>query len=91
MKKYGKKRISKKTYFIVSGCSVLCLAASGVSIIGFQRYSTTYHNDMSLAQIGIEHLRTAESLMQAVPKNPFDTQRISQMQHEFVAASAAFV
>jgi hypothetical protein len=38
----------------------------------------------------MQHLRTAETLLKTLSKNPFDTQSVSQAQHEFAASSAAF-
>src|SRR5258708_22422132 len=38
----------------------------------------------------MQHLRMAETLLKALPINPFDAQTASQAQHEFAAASLAF-
>jgi len=41
--------------------------------------------------VGMQHLRTAETILKMLPKNPFDAQSVSQAQHEFAASLAAFV
>jgi hypothetical protein len=87
MVKNGKKRI----YIIVPACLLLCLTLTGVSVFEFQSYSAIYHTDISLAHTGVNHLRTAETLLKTLPKNPFDTHTIDQTQSEFTAALTTFV
>lgn len=87
MGKNGKQRI----YFIVPACLLLCLTLTGVSIFGFQSYSTIDQNVMSLAHTGVNHLRTAETLLKTLPKNPLDTHTIDQAQSEFTTALTTFV
>src|ERR1051326_4021729 len=82
---------SKKFYLIIFTLLLLSGVGSGVSLVGYQRYNTTYHSYISLAQTGIQHLQAAETLLKALPKNPLDSRTMSQAQHEFVAASTDFV
>lgn len=86
-----KKRKSKKFYIIVSACLLLSLAVSGVSIFEFQRYSIIYQNDMALARTGAGHLKTAETLLKTLSKNPFDAHTVNQAQAEFTAALTSLV
>src|SRR5215467_10588494 len=87
MGKNGKKRI----YFIVSACLLLSLALTGVSIFEFQNYNAFGQYVMSLAHTGVNHLRTAETLLKKMPKNPLDTHTMDQAQSEFTAALTTFV
>ena len=82
---------SKKFYLFIFTLLLLSGVGSGVSLVGYQRYNTTYHSYMSLAQTGIRHLQTAETLLKALPRNPLDAHAVSQAQHEFAAASTDFV
>jgi Protein of unknown function (DUF4012) len=53
-------------------------------------YNATYQKDLSLAQAGMQHLRTAEALLKGLPETPFNAQRVGQAQHEFSDALIAF-
>src|SRR5260370_21883831 len=68
---------------------LICTIGSGLAIVGYQTYKM-YQNDVALAQVGIKHLQTVLSLMQAWSKQPLDTPLVTQAQQEFAAASAVF-
>src|SRR6266699_1132131 len=90
----GRKRKSKKLYIIILTLTLVCVIGAGLAVVGYQTYQTysgQYHRDLSLAQVGTQHLRAAETLLKALPKNPFDAQSVSRARQEFVASSAAFV
>ena len=76
-------------FLLIPAC--LCVVGAGLSLVGYTTYSGNYHRDLSLAQVGMQHLQTAETLLKKLPKNPFDTQNMTQAQHEFAASLAAFV
>ena len=86
----NKKRTKKLSIFLL--ILVLVGAVStGLSVLGYETYTTDYHRDVSLAQLGMHHLQKAEALLKALPTHPFDAQAVSQAQHEFASASLAFV
>src|SRR5438874_12296676 len=67
------------------------MGGSGISVAGYQTYRADYRDYLALAQTGIQHLRAAEALLKALPKNPFDSHIVTQAQHEFAATLTAFV
>ena len=87
----SRKRKSKKFYIIILTLTLACVVGAGLSVVGYQTYSGNYLRDLSLAQVGMQHLRTAETLLKTLPKTPFDAQTVSRARHEFAASSAAFV
>ena len=89
-----KKRRSKRRYVLIGILLVLlCLFESGsvLGLVEYQRYTGMYHRDAALAQTGIQHLQKAKALLAALPKNPLDSQPVSQAQQEFAAALPAFL
>lgn len=86
----GKRRKATRLYLVAGILVLLCTASSAFSVVEYQTYSAKYHSDLSLAQMGMQHLKTAETLLKGLPKNPFNTQSIAQAQHEFAAAATAF-
>lgn len=87
----SKKQKLKKLYIFVAVLVLVCVLGSGLSFAGYQTYNTNYHRDLSLAQEGMQHLRTAQALLKVLPQKPFDSQSVSQAQREFAAASTDFV
>src|SRR5260370_16744391 len=85
------KRSKKFFIFFLLTLALLCGGDAVLSVNGYQTYSGNYLRDLSLAQVGMQHLRTAETLLKMLPKNPFDAQSVSRAQHEFAASLAAFV
>ncbi len=87
-----RNKLPKKFFiFFLLTLALLCGGDAVLSVDGYQTYSGNYLRDLSLAQVGMQHLRTAETLLKMLPKNPFDAQSVSQAQHEFAASLAAFV
>jgi len=87
----GKRQRLNKFHIFVLTLVLLSIVGSGLSAAGYQTYHTGYQHELSLAQTGAQHLRMAETLLKALPKNPFDTQSVNQAQHEFAAGLTAFV
>src|SRR5215469_9231862 len=64
-KKREKSRLKK--FYIIACCLLLLLVVgSGFSFHLYQTYSATYHNDVSLAKTGAQHLQNAVTLLQAL-------------------------
>ncbi len=89
-KKKSKKSRSKRFYIITCSFLLLLVVGAGFSFHLYQTYSATYHNDVSLAKTGAQHLQNALTLLQTLPKNPLDEHTVSQAQHEFTASLMIF-
>jgi len=87
----GKRQKAKKLYLVAAVLALLCTIGSAFSVIEYRTYSASYRSDMSLAQLGTQHLRKAVTLMEALPQNPFDSQTVNQARQELAAALPAFV
>src|SRR5947209_10798992 len=90
----SKRRRSKKFYILTSILLFVLVLGFIASPIGYHEYSlynAEYHSDMSLAQAGIQHLRTASTLLNTLQKNPLSAPTLKQAQHEFTAAASNFV
>src|SRR5574337_1167899 len=88
------KQRPKRLYILMLTFALLSLAGAGTSFQvyqSYQSYSALYHKDLSLAEMGMQHVQTGETLLKALPKNPFDIQGVNQAQHEFTTAMTAFV
>jgi len=85
----GKRRKFKKPLFTFAFL-LLWGACSGSSLIGYQAYTANYPKYMTLARGGLQHLRTAATLLETLPKNPFDSHQVTSAQHEFATALTAF-
>src|SRR5258706_7947816 len=86
----SKKQKAKKLYIFLLILVLLSVVSAGLSVVGYETYNSEYQRDLSLAQAGMQHLQKAETLLKALPKNPFDAQTANQAQHEFAAASLSF-
>jgi serine/threonine protein kinase len=84
------KRKARSFLPVVLVFLLVCVIGSGVATVGYQTYKAQYQHDVTLAQVGIKHLQTASSLMQAWSKKPLDAPSLTRAQHEFAAASAVF-
>ncbi len=69
---------------------LVCIVWSGVAVAGYQKYNTTYQSEAALAKVGLKHLQTAATLIQAWSKKPLDVPSITTARREFVTASANF-
>jgi len=89
-----KKRKFPKRYVLVGILLLLFVvvaSGSAFTLVEYQVYSARYHNDLALAQTGIQHLRKARSLLAGYAKNFFDDRSVKQAQQEFAAALPVFV
>src|SRR5438874_11890084 len=78
-------------HYVLGGILLfLFLASSILSVVGYQTYNTRYHNDLSLAQAGIQHLQKAETLMATWSQEPLDAQITAQAKQEFASALKTF-
>src|SRR5205085_8553123 len=74
------KRHKRKVWIFFPLALVFLLVSvigSGVAMVGYQTYSAKYQNSVALAQVGIKHLQTAVSLMQAWSKKPLDAPSVT--------------
>lgn len=83
----------KKFYFVafIFALILVCTFGSVFSVIEYQAYSAKYHRDMSLAREGIQYLRTATGLLEALPRNPLDLHTVQEAQRQFASALTIFV
>jgi len=87
----GKKQKAKKLYLVAAILVLLGAVGSIFSVAEYQTYNAQYHKDVSLAQEGIQHLRTGVTLLEALPRSPLDSQAVDKAKHEFAFASTFFV
>jgi hypothetical protein len=89
----SKRRRAKRLYFVAFASLLLlsCTVGSVFSLVEYQTYKAEYNKDASLAQEGMQHLRMGVALLEALPRNPLDSQAVDQAQHEFTSASTRFV
>jgi hypothetical protein len=80
----------RRTVRIVLVAFLICVTATIGSTLGYQHYHATYTQAQSQAQMGIKHLRRAETLLESLQKNPWNAQAIEQARQEFTSASIAF-
>ncbi len=88
-----RKRQSKKRYALTGVLLFLFLAGSVSSLVGYLMYNmymARYHTDLSLAQVGMQHLQKAEALLTTWSKFPLDVQLTGQTKHEFASALKTF-
>jgi len=87
----SRRRKRKGRLFLVRLVLLLsCVIGSMLGFTGYQIYSARYQGEVALGQVGIQHLQTAVSLLQAWAKKPLDAASVTHAQHEFAAASAVF-
>src|SRR5262249_28333786 len=87
----GKERKIRKLYLVFAIVALFGALGSVFSIVEFKIYSAEYHGDMSLAQAGIQHLRTGVKLLEALPRNSLDTSTVQKAGNEFTAGLSSFV
>jgi hypothetical protein len=89
-RKNGKWQKSKKFYLLILILLLLCATGSGLAEVGYHSYTINYLQYQSQAQIGMQHLRAAVTLLETLSKNPFDTDTVHHAQQEFTAAHTTF-
>ncbi len=86
-----RKKLSLKMKILLLVVLVLVVGpGTWFTIFTYQTLSTDYHQDMAQAQVGIQNLHNASTLLQGLQKNPFNAGAVTQAQREFVAAGSAF-
>src|SRR6266516_2517441 len=80
------KRFSLVALFLL----LFAVVGAGMSVLAYQTYSASYRRDVALAQVAMQHLQTAETLMAKLPQDPLDVATISRIHHEFDVAFTNF-
>lgn len=81
-----KKHNLKKAFLIALGLLLLCVIGAGFSVPGYQTYTLSYHRDMTLAQVGMQHLQRAASLLAHLPQTSASAESVSRASNEFALA-----
>lgn len=69
---------------------IICLGLVGGLLGTYQFAMERYRQYLTLAQQGEQHLRAAQSVLEVLMHNPFDTVALAHAQHEFAAAEGDF-
>jgi Protein of unknown function (DUF4012) len=80
-----KTRWTRKRYILIVVLLFLLLASSISAVLGYLEYNT-YQTDFSFAQTGMQHLRSAITLLGSLQEQPFATQTVERAQQEFARA-----
>ncbi len=75
---------------LIAGLALLLCGIFSGALIGYQTSVTQYHQDMSLANDGVQHLQRVETLVKGMAQHPFDMHGIENMHTEFVGAESDF-
>jgi hypothetical protein len=86
----SRKRRPKKRQVLIGILVCLFLAGSVSSAVGYLLYNARYHDDLSLAQTGMQHLKKARAILGTWSQKPLDAQLPGQAKYEFVAAAKTF-
>jgi len=70
---------------LIAGLLFLFLASSTSAVAGYLLYQT-YHADLSLAKTGMQHFRSAMTLLESLQAQPFASQSVERAQQEFTGA-----
>jgi hypothetical protein len=89
-KGYGKRRKTKRLYFVATPLLLIFLAGSVFSAFTYKTYKASYASAMNTAQEAEQHLRNAEYLLLGLSKNPFNVTSVEQAQQQFRGAAADF-
>src|SRR6266568_3783422 len=81
----SKTRWSKKRSVMIVVLLILLLVSSTSAVAGYMGYHA-YHSELSLAQTGMQHLRSAMTLLESLQKQPFAPQTVERAQQEFAEA-----
>ncbi len=80
-----KKQGFKKRNLLIVLLLFLFLASSISAVAGYLVYQM-YQTNLSLAEAGIQHLRSGISLLESLQSRPFAPQTVEQAQQEFVSS-----
>jgi hypothetical protein len=79
-------RKAKKLYIAAIICLLLGTIGSAGAVVAYQTYSADYHREASLAQTGIQQLRTGVTFLEELPHNPLDAATAQKARYEFTSA-----
>jgi len=85
LKVWHKTPRSKKRHVLIGSLLLLFLISSTSVVVGYLTYQT-YHNDFLLAQTGMQHLRSAMTLLASLQEQPFALQTVERAHQEFTDA-----
>jgi hypothetical protein len=88
-KKHTGRRL--RPWIIICACLALVLLPTvvyGLSL--YQEYSTQYHQDLALAQAGVQDLQSAETVLKEASQGSLDQARIMQAHQHFSTALTDF-
>ncbi len=86
----GRWQGPRKLYLLALVLLLLGLLLSVLGVAGNQIYHSDYQQYLSLAEAGMQHLRSAETLLESLPQKPFDAGTIKSARQEFAAAHTLF-
>ena len=86
----ARRRKVKKLYIVAGILVLFCTVGSIFSVFAYKTYSAKYYRDVSLAQQGIQHLRAGMTLLETVPRSPFNAPAVQTARREFSSASTVF-
>src|SRR5206468_3468238 len=81
----SKTRWPKKRSVIIVVLLILVLASSTSTVAGSMGYHA-YHSEFALVQTGMQHLRSAITLLESLQKQPLAPQTVQRAQQEFAGA-----
>src|SRR5579875_62500 len=81
-----KGRRHSKLYLLALVLLLLGIVLSVLGVVGNRIYNSAYQHYLSMAEVGVQHLRSAETLVESLSQKPFDAGTINSVQQEFVAA-----
>ena len=87
-------RSLKSRYLALCIFLLIITIGSGLAVPGYEFYrvyNAQYHEDLSLAEKGVQHLQTAEKLLIAYEHSPLSAQNIVSARQEFSNALIDFV
>jgi hypothetical protein len=84
-KSWYKMRRPKKRVVLFVVILFLFPASSASPVAGYMEYHT-YQSDLLLAQTGMQHLRSAITLLESLQAQPFAPQNLGRVQQEFAGA-----
>ena len=83
--------LPSKTMLLILCIGLLVVSLGSVfAILGYQSYNALYHNDLTQAQQGEQHLKNAAAQLQTLSKNPFNVAPVDKAEHEFAASLTDF-
>lgn len=84
------KRTPQKLYLILSLIVFICVIGTGLGGVGYQGFRASYQRAFSLAQVGVQDMRTGATLLATLQRSPFDLALVEHAQGDFTAALTGF-